>query len=341
MNYQPAYNQTPLPTSGLAQYQNIRRDVGSQAFQEHQQLPQQMHVNGPQYAQSQPYPYTQYSGVGTDKSTAWSPAGGMMQPGLNHRMGINQPYTNSPYSQPTATPGAVTTQRHEQRTPLPPSQPRDDHHSLSPQGSDITQNSQNFSNPQQQTKMAAPPPPQSQPQAPPAMQAQNAPQKPILQPPLSPSSAKREKERVALLLEINRDLLQEVVFLQSQGKAGSIRGIGPNQSAQQAKEDDKDNEQKQSQYTSKEFIECMRRLQANLAYLAGVVDRVYKPAKDVPTSPAMMEAPPNSPALEVLYSKLRELFPNAKTHVGSTPNQGQKAAIGPTMTQQTAVTSTS
>ncbi len=84
----------------------------------------------------------------------------------------------------------------------------------------------------------------------------------------------------------------------------------------------------------------MRRLQANLAYLAAVADRVYKPAKDVPTSPAVMEAPANSPALEALYSELRDLFPNAKTPAIGTQSQGQKGAVGATMTQQTAVTST-
>ncbi|KAI9710882.1 MAG: hypothetical protein M1812_007334 [Candelaria pacifica] len=320
MNYQPAYEY-------------------NQKQQGNQQLPQQMHVNGPHYAPQQPqsYPYTQHGGAGSDMSNAWSAAGSMMQPGLGHRLGINQPYTNSPYSQSAPTPDAVTPQRREQPQPLPPPRPQDSHHSLSPQGSDITQNPQNFSNPQQQTNMAAPPPHQSQPQAQPGMQAQNVPQKPILQPPLSPSSAKREKERVALLLEINRELLQEVVNLQAQGRAG-IPGVGPSQSAQQTKEDEKDNDQKQS--TSKEFIECMRRLQSNLAYLAAVADRVYKPAKDVPTSPALMEAPPNSPALEVLYLKLRDMFPNAKSQGTGTHNQGQRAAAGAQMTQQSAVTST-
>ncbi len=63
----------------------------------------------------------------------------------------------------------------------------------------------------------------------------------------------REKKRVALLLEINRELLQEGVNLQSQGKAG-LPGGAPNQSAQQVKEEEKDNDQKQIKYP-KEFIE--------------------------------------------------------------------------------------
>ena len=44
--------------------------------------------------------------------------------------------------------------------------------------------------------------------------------KPILQPPLSPKSAKLETERVTALLDVNRILLQEIVQLQASGRAG-------------------------------------------------------------------------------------------------------------------------
>ena len=45
--------------------------------------------------------------------------------------------------------------------------------------------------------------------------------KPILQPPLSPTSAKLESQRVTALLEINRALLHEIVLLQAAGRAGA------------------------------------------------------------------------------------------------------------------------
>src|SRR6201999_2056273 len=45
---------------------------------------------------------------------------------------------------------------------------------------------------------------------------------------VSPQSAARERARVSVLLEINTHLLQEVVSLQAQGKAGST----PNQGQQ-------------------------------------------------------------------------------------------------------------
>lgn len=44
--------------------------------------------------------------------------------------------------------------------------------------------------------------------------------KPILQPPLSPEAAKQETQRVGVLLDINRSLLQEIVLLQQAGRAG-------------------------------------------------------------------------------------------------------------------------
>jgi hypothetical protein len=60
-------------------------------------------------------------------------------------------------------------------------------------------------------------------------------------PPLSPSKLQLEKERVSLLLDINRELLQEVVNLQASGKAGGL-GQTTGQTSPQEKEakDEKD-----------------------------------------------------------------------------------------------------
>ena len=56
----------------------------------------------------------------------------------------------------------------------------------------------------------------------PPQKAQNTPppQKPILQAPLAPEAAKQETQRVGVLLEINKELLQEIVQLQLAGRAG-------------------------------------------------------------------------------------------------------------------------
>ena len=86
---------------------------------------------------------------------------------------------------------------------------------------------------QSQGPVAAPVPSSQQPQQPQQQsqsqsQSQSQAQKSTVQPPVSPTFASREKNRVSTLLEINRLLLQEVVDLQAQGKV-----VVPNQSPNQ------------------------------------------------------------------------------------------------------------
>jgi len=64
---------------------------------------------------------------------------------------------------------------------------------------------------------------QQQQQRPPSSSSQT-PQKPILQPPLSPASQKLEAQRVTALLEINRVLLYEMTQLQAAGRFGPLFG---------------------------------------------------------------------------------------------------------------------
>ena len=118
--------------------------------------------------------------------------------------------------------------------------------------------------------------------------------------------AAREKARVSALLDINSMLLQEVMNLQAAGKAGGPEG-NPSPTAEHANETSKPSGQKASQ----EYIECMRRLQANLAYLASIADRAKKSGGVPPTAPAIMNPPPNLPQANELYGKLNELFPRA------------------------------
>ena len=70
----------------------------------------------------------------------------------------------------------------------------------------------------------------------------------------------------------------------------------------------------------------MRRIQANLSYLAGITDRLYKPAEKVPKRPYFLETLPVIPgntmlethlkALGDLYADLKPLF----TDTGTVPN---------------------
>ncbi|KAJ5930232.1 hypothetical protein N7466_005725 [Penicillium verhagenii] len=100
----------------------------------------------------------------------------------------------------------------------------------------------------------------------------------------------REKVRMTTLLDINSTLLEEIVNLQMSGKAGSGSNDGTIA----------------PQKPSQEYVDCMRRLQANLSYLASITDK----QKRLP-APALMTPPPSMPILNESYQKLNELFPRS------------------------------
>jgi hypothetical protein len=150
----------------------------------------------------------------------------------------------------------------------------------------------------------------------------------IAQPPQSPQSIAQEKARVSVLLEINSYLLQEVVSLQAQGKAGGPPTSLPQQSPTQetaagspASATDPSNPLNNSPIDptksagakppSPEYIECMRRLQANLAYLTAIADAKKKAAGSIPATPAIMVPPHHLADVRELYKKLNSLFVGA------------------------------
>ena len=55
----------------------------------------------------------------------------------------------------------------------------------------------------------------------------------------------------------------------------------------------------------------MRRLQANLSYLAAIADAKKKASGTLPLGPAIMIPPPHLKEVHSLYGKLNELFPEA------------------------------
>lgn len=133
--------------------------------------------------------------------------------------------------------------------------------------------------------------------------------------PQSGPAAAREKARVSVLLDINSMLLQEVVNLQTAGKAGAApqqppgsHDSNPSPGSDQGSSGP-DGSSSSKGKPSPEYIECMRRLQANLAYLATIADRAKKSGGVPPQAPAIMTPPPNLPSLVEVYSKLNELFP--------------------------------
>ncbi|QQK46273.1 pro-apoptotic serine protease nma111 [Penicillium digitatum] len=128
--------------------------------------------------------------------------------------------------------------------------------------------------------------------------------------------AAREKARVTALLDINSALLQEVVNLQAAGKAGPASNPDTNSPSSEQLD-----ASKAHQKPSPEYIECMRRLQANLAYLATIADRAKKAGGVVPQTPAIMTPPPNLPTVNELYARLNELFSrSAKASTSQRPS---------------------
>ncbi|KAM5348397.1 hypothetical protein ACJ41O_008221 [Fusarium nematophilum] len=102
--------------------------------------------------------------------------------------------------------------------------------------------------------------------------------------PLSPGTESRDKERFALLLDINHELLYESIQLQTtlqelkkehaaDGNAGDKRSTDEENLLQQ------------------DYLQCMRRLQANLSYMAALADR--KPEVKVPPCPSLSAPPLN------------------------------------------------
>ncbi|KAL8871503.1 MAG: hypothetical protein Q9198_007405 [Flavoplaca austrocitrina] len=99
---------------------------------------------------------------------------------------------------------------------------------------------------------------------------------------------------------------------------------------------------------NKEYIGYMRRLQANLAYLASIADRHNKPGNPGPPFPAIMEAPDTAEVggedskggkenMKELYAKLRELWPD---YVKGKVNTPSGTAVGTATTTTTTTTTT-
>ncbi|EMC95748.1 hypothetical protein BAUCODRAFT_49756, partial [Baudoinia panamericana UAMH 10762] len=116
--------------------------------------------------------------------------------------------------------------------------------------------------------------------------------------PLTPGSQNREQQRITLLLELNLEMLQEVNRLQADGKGGAIN---PQQQAQLKAAD------QPSGMASDEYIQVLRRVQANLAYL---MPKAQGDASKTPKGPAYMSPPPHMPQLQPRYDQLKDLFPD-------------------------------
>ncbi|TKA61991.1 hypothetical protein B0A49_09523 [Cryomyces minteri] len=301
----PAYNQDtsktqlhlPLPSNGLVIVLQMDYHAGAfyppQSNSQHAGYPQNPQQQPPAFdPQAQPFqlqlpPQSSPQLPQRASSSAYPPgstagnglfaSGRLMTPAdvQNQYNRQQNPYTSVPFGETAPTSAATAPQQQLQLQP-------------------ILQPSKSMS-------MAAPSLPPYQ------AQGQSVPQsttKPIPQRSLSPGAQARERERVSVILDINSDILHEAIRLQEEGKGGLT---GSDVSADQNGADAK--------LPAMEYIDCMRRLQANLAYLAATVDAHHKTnsKKIEPTGPAIMEASPtHSPDLVEKYGQLQKLFPGWK-----------------------------
>ncbi|MBE7180608.1 MAG: hypothetical protein INR71_05240, partial [Terriglobus roseus] len=203
-------------------------------------------------------------------------------------------YSSAQY--PTSTPAAQAQSAANARQ----SQSRSPQQSLSP----VAGGTGAFQQPTSQQ----PTPPSKYPMAaPPLPQTPSAPAVASPQTPLSPATQTREQQRVALLLDINVDLLQEVNRLQSEGKGGALSAQQQTQLKSQGLPDT---------LASEEYIQCLRRVQGNLAYMGNMAPRAQPDASKMLPGPAFMTPPPHlSSRLGPKYERLKELFPGWPGHI--------------------------
>ncbi|CAI4214821.1 unnamed protein product [Parascedosporium putredinis] len=110
-----------------------------------------------------------------------------------------------------------------------------------------------------------------------------------MQVPLSPQFTAVERERFSILLDINQELLYESMQLQHTQLELKKELTGPEGSS--------DAEKKRVEEVSQDFTQCLRRLNANLQYLAALADRKNK----LPPCPVIISAPPLNMSLDIKY----------------------------------------
>ncbi|TKA45639.1 hypothetical protein B0A54_04178 [Friedmanniomyces endolithicus] len=216
-------------------------------------------------------------------------------------------YTTAPYSQsvPAQVPTGPQPQLVRHTTASASPQPRPSPHAVSSSQQTPPNNNTKF-------PMAAPPLPRSPAnQQAAAASSQQGSASPSTHPtPQSPGSHSREQQRVALLLDINTDMLHEVNRLQAEGKGGATT---PQIQAQMKAAG------QPADLASEEYTQVLRRVQANLGYLMPVAQN---DAQKTPRGPAYMSPPAHMPQLQPKFDQLRELFPDWQ---GFEPRASQSA----------------
>ncbi|KAK0627502.1 hypothetical protein B0T14DRAFT_563305 [Immersiella caudata] len=128
--------------------------------------------------------------------------------------------------------------------------------------------------------------------------------------PQSPATESREKERFALLLDINQELLYELVSL-TNSKAELKKEQAAVESGGSRSDVDPIEEEKLS---SVDYGHCIRRLHTNLAYMAALAD---KKSVQAPPCPAYLMPPPLNLKLKL---RVPQSAPDGATEAPPDPN---------------------
>ncbi|KAK5168955.1 uncharacterized protein LTR77_006264 [Saxophila tyrrhenica] len=116
--------------------------------------------------------------------------------------------------------------------------------------------------------------------------------------PQSPGQQSLEQQRIQLLLSINLDLLEEVNRLQAEGQGGVLSETQQNDARAKGLDD---------KMASQEYVQCLRRIQANLAYMMPKAQP--QAAAKMQPGPAHMTPPRHMASMREKYQQLAELFP--------------------------------
>ncbi|KAF7558387.1 hypothetical protein G7046_g5776 [Stylonectria norvegica] len=200
------------------------------------------------------------------------------QPHLMQRMQQQQPnpaamsQASTPQRPPSAAQGtpnnAIPSQLNQFSTPQPPSQGQTPTHQNQP--------STGMSAPQTPTFSSNP--------------AGNVNGGSTVGTPISPGAASRDTRCFDLILEINQELLYESIQIQA-----TQQEIKKDHAAEPVAGEKKPTEEETS--LQQDYLHCMRRLQANLSYLAALADR--KTDVKAPPCPAYLSAPPLNSAIKL------------------------------------------
>ncbi|KAI0380081.1 hypothetical protein F5Y04DRAFT_105786 [Hypomontagnella monticulosa] len=298
---------------------NMMPGPGPAGMMQNTGMPHMAAANGPMPNYQPPYSNSPY-GAGVPSSVApqmnvppnYTMAGGMpmsgfpMHPGMNPQQQQQQqqqmmqrmqpPQSNTPGMSTTPTPQRSFQAQTPQNAQTPTSVPTPQQHPLStPQNAHATpQNLQNHTpnNAQQQPQHQPPSNTNIQtPQTPtfPASAQGNGPNNVSSgSTPLSPGPDSRDKERVGVILEINNELLLEAMQIQNTQQI--LKKERTSSGADTTTNDTEKKSTEEEDMLAQDYLQCMRRLQTNLAYLAALADKKGNVA--TAPCPSYLKAPP-------------------------------------------------